>query len=82
MSTKVKDIYSGKPDARDEWLLQNNKLLESFIMPANFNIEYLLSSDKRFIRGYKGSGKTALLLYINNYVHTKNPETISTFVYF
>lgn len=82
MNTKVKNIYSGKPDARDELSAPNSSLFKSFIMPPTFDIEDILNGDKCFIRGYKGSGKTALLLYINNYIHNKNNNAISSFMYF
>lgn len=65
MNTKVKNLYSGKPDARDELSAPNSPFFKSFIMPPNFELEDILEGDKCFIRGYKGSGKTALLLYIN-----------------
>ncbi len=81
-NTRVKDIYSGKPDARDELSTPNSQFLKSFIMPPNFDINDLLRGDKCFIRGYKGSGKTALLLYINDYVHLKDVATVSSFMYF
>lgn len=82
MDTRIKDIYSGKPDARDEVMQPNSTFFKSFIMPPNFEIDDLISGDKCFIRGYKGSGKTALLLYINDYIHNKYPDAVSSFLYF
>lgn len=82
MEAKIKDIYCGKPDAKDEILNPNNKFFESFILPPNFDIDDLVKDDKFFIKGYKGSGKTALLLYINHKLHEQNNNTISTFMYF
>ena len=82
METRIKDIYSGKPDARDEIMQPNSTFFNSFIMPPNFDVEELISGDKCFIRGYKGSGKTALLLYINDFIHTAYPNAVSSFMYF
>lgn len=82
MGTKVKHIYSGKPDARDELSMPNSSFFKSFIMPPNFSLEDILTGDKCFIRGYKGSGKTALLLYINDFIHQQNELAVSSFMYF
>lgn len=82
MNTKVKNLYSGKPDARDELSTPNSPFFKSFIMPPNFELEDILEDDKCFIRGYKGSGKTALLLYINDYIHQKDENAVSSFMYF
>lgn len=82
MNTKVKDLYSGKPDARDELSAPNSPFFKSFIMPPNFELEDILEGDKCFIRGYKGSGKTALLLYTNDYIHQKDENAVSSFMYF
>lgn len=82
MNTKVKNLYSGKPDARDELSVPNSPFFKSFIMPPNFELEDILEGDKCFIRGYKGSGKTALLLYINDYIHQKDENAVSSFMYF
>lgn len=79
---KIKNIYCGKPDAKDEITNPNNRFYDSFILPPNFVIEDLVLDDKFFIKGYKGSGKTALLLYLNDQLHKKNIKTISTFMYF
>lgn len=82
MTTKVKDLYSGKPDARDELSTPNSSFFKSFIMPPNFELDDILEGDKCFIRGYKGSGKTALLLYINDFIHQQDKNAVSSFMYF
>ena len=82
MQTKVKNIYSGKPDARDELSMPNSPFFRSFIMPPNFEFEDFLEGDKCFIRGYKGSDKTALLLFLNDHIHQKNDAAVSSFMYF
>ncbi len=82
MKTKIKDIYTGKPDARDEIMQPDSTFFKSFIMPPNFELDDLINGDKCFIKGYKGCGKTALLLYINDYVHNNYPDAVSSFLYF
>ncbi len=78
----IKNIYTGKLDARNEVMKPNNNFYKSFIIPPNLDIEDLINDDKFFIKGYKGSGKTALLYYLNNYLHEKDTSTITSFIYF
>lgn len=82
MTTTIKDIYTGKLDARNEVLNPNNHFYKSFIMPPSVDMQELINGDKFFIKGYKGSGKTALLYYLNNYLHNLNDKTITSFIYF
>ena len=74
--TQIKDIYTGKLDARNEVSNPQNNFFKSFIMPPSVNLSDLIDGDKFFIKGYKGSGKTALLYYLNNYLHDLKEETI------
>lgn len=79
----VKDIYIGKPDAKDEIISQkSDEFLESFVIPPNFDFEKLISGDEIFINGYKGTGKTALLLYLNAKCKEKDILTCSSFILF
>ena len=80
--TQIKDIYTGKLDARNEVSNPQNNFFKSFIMPPSVNLSDLIDGDKFFIKGYKGSGKTALLYYLNNYLHDLKEETITSFIYF
>ncbi len=81
--TKIKDIYIGKPDARDEIEFDGNEdFFQSFVMPPNFDIDGLISGDKCFINGYKGTGKTALLYYLDNEVKNNDLSTCTSFVFF
>lgn len=82
MDIAIKDIYTGKLDARDEVQKTKENFYKSFIFPPNFELDELILGDRFFIKGYKGSGKTALLYYINNYIHGINANTISSFLYF
>lgn len=80
---KIKDIYAGKPDAKDE--IENegfDQFLSSYIEPINFNVNALLNDSFCFISGYKGTGKTALLYYLDFIAKERDPQTCSSFVFF
>ena len=80
---KIKDIYAGKPDAKDE--IENegfDQFLSSYIEPINFNVNALLNDSFCFISGYKGTGKTALLYYLDSIAKERDPQTCSSFVFF
>ena len=80
---KVKDIYIGKPDAKDE-LISNkyDEFLRSFVIPDNYRINEIIEGDKCFIRGYKGTGKTALLLYLSEKIRHEEEMVCTSFVLF
>ncbi|CAK7010729.1 hypothetical protein [Tissierella sp.] len=79
----VKDIYIGKADAKDEIISQqSDEFFKSFVMPPNFDFEGLINGDKIFINGYKGTGKTALLLYLDSICKERDPATCSSFILF
>lgn len=83
MITKVKDIYIGKPDARDEIDFEGyENFIKSFVMPPNFDFEGLIKGDKCFIRGYKGTGKTALLYFLDSKINEQDPSACSSYVFF
>lgn len=79
----VKDIYSGKPDAKDEINFDGiSGFIKTFIVPQNINIDSLLSGTHCFISGYKGTGKTALLFYLDNLIKERDSSACSSFVFF
>lgn len=80
MSLKVKDVYAGKLDARyeDLELFENSNM----ILPSNLNIEDIVKGEKYYIVGNKGTGKTALLLYISNYLVQNEPDAICSTILF
>ena len=83
MDIQIKDIYAGKPDARDEIDSEGlEPFLANYIMPDNFNLESLVNGSYYFITGYKGTGKTALLYYIDDYVKRRDMVTCSSFIFF
>lgn len=83
MDIRIKDIYAGKPDAKDEIDSEGlTPFLENYIMPENFNLEALIRGNYYFITGYKGTGKTALLYYIDEYIKQLDEQTCSSFIFF
>lgn len=80
---KIKNLYIGKPDAKDEVDFDSyDKFASCFVMPPNFDSDQLLYGDKCFIRGYKGTGKTALLYYLENLIKEQDSSSIVSFLYF
>ena len=78
----IKNIYAGKPDAKDEVEVEGiNSFLQNYVMPDNFNIISLIEGTGYFITGYKGTGKTALLYYLDNYIRKKDAITCSSFAF-
>ena len=79
----LSNIYIGKPDARDELDTGGiDRFIETFVMPPHFDREGMLSGEKCFITGYKGTGKTALLLYLEYLYKEEDPATCSSFLLF
>lgn len=79
----INDIYHGELDAKDEVAVVGlDNLVESFIMPNNLDTDKLFSDTKCFISGFKGTGKTALLYYLEDYFHKKSSNTVSVFIPF
>jgi hypothetical protein len=78
---KIKDLYLGKIDAKNELLYESDEeiknFLATFIIPPNIVPKQYQNKEKYFVSGLKGTGKTALLRYLglkskkNNNIHTK-----------
>lgn len=80
---KIKDVYAGKPDAKDEVETEGiDSFLETYVMPNNFNIDSLINGSGYFITGYKGTGKTALLYYLDSYIRNLDSMMVSSFIFF
>ena len=63
MNIQIKDIYAGKPDAKDEIESEGlSPFLENYIMPSNFNLEGLVKGSYYFITDIRGQEKQ--LFYI------------------
>lgn len=79
----IKDIYVGKPDAKDEINFDNfADFIGSYVIPDTYNINGLLNGNNCFITGYKGTGKTALLFYMEYLVKKDFPYACTSFVFF
>jgi hypothetical protein len=79
----IKDIYAGKPDAKDEINFEGLRdFIKSFVVPNNCNLEGLLSGNYCFISGFKGTGKTALLFYLDNLIRERDESSCSSFIFF
>ena len=79
----IKNIYAGKPDAKDEINFEGmDDLIRTFVIPSNFNLDNLLFGNFCFISGFKGTGKTALLFYLDNYIKNKDISSCSSFIFF
>ena len=80
---KLKDIYTGLPDAKDEYAYESfDTIKKCFVSPPNFDIDEIITGKKCFIRGYKGTGKTALLYYIANHLLETDEHSCISFILF
>lgn len=51
--TKIKDIYAGKPDAKDEIETEGmDPFFENYVVPSNFNINAITDGSGAFVTGY------------------------------
>jgi len=71
---RIRDIYVGKPDAKDEMLYNEDQLIDAFVLPPQFDLSDILARHQYFIVGDKGSGKTALLRYLDHWFRTQDPD--------
>lgn len=66
---KLRDLQMGQTDAKNELINdspEERKLFcDSFLLPENVDINKFEDGSKYFILGFKGTGKTALLRYID-----------------
>src|SRR5690606_30104733 len=65
---QLKDIFVGKTDAKNEFIENStseiSKFIDSYLIPENITIEDFEKGSKYYITGLKGTGKTALLRYL------------------
>ena len=82
---QLRDLFVGKTDAKNELIENNDKtkklFCDSFLIPENINIEDFYNGKRYYITGLKGTGKTALLHYIDLQMKN-NPNYSSSFVLF
>ena len=83
---KFSEVYAGKPDAGDEIREKGyQEFAENYIEPSGVNIKGLASSiygTPFFIIGDKGTGKTALLNFLERYIQNIDHSSCVSFVYF
>lgn len=80
---RIKDIYAGMPDAKDEINTgQANNFFASFVVPPELPVDQLLIGQKFLISGYKGVGKTSVLYYLQNVAQERDASTCTSFIYF
>lgn len=82
----INDIYAGKPDAGDEIRERGyDEFASNYIQPTGVNIDGLASTKYGtpfFIIGDKGTGKTALLHFLEKYICTVDEAACPSFLYF
>ena len=80
---KIRDLYAGKPDAKDEINFEGwDKFIKTFVVADHFNLELLTRGNHCFITGFKGTGKTALLFYLDDKLKSEDESTCSSFIFF
>lgn len=80
---KIRDVYAGKPDAKDEINFEGlEEFIKTFVVAEHFNIDGLLDGNNCFVTGFKGTGKTALLFYLDNELAEIDKNTCSSFIFF
>lgn len=80
---KIRDLYAGRPDAKDEINFDGwDNFIKTFVVADHFNLDLLLKGHHCFITGFKGTGKTALLFYLDDKLKSIDESTCSSFVFF
>lgn len=80
---QIRDLYAGKPDAKDELYFDGpDSFIKTFVLAEHFNIDALISGSHCFITGFKGTGKTALLFYLDDKLRMEDAATCSSFIFF
>lgn len=80
---KIRDLYAGKPDAKDEINFEGwNNFIKTFVVADHFNLNLLIDGNYCFITGFKGTGKTALLFYLDDKLKNIDESTCSSFIFF
>lgn len=79
----IKDLYAGRPDAKDEINFDGlDTFIKTFVVAEHFNLDLLIEGKHCFITGFKGTGKTALLFYLDDLIRTKDSSACSSFILF
>lgn len=79
----IRDLYTGKPDAKDEISFEGlDEFIKTFVIAEHFQIDSLLYGSNCFITGFKGTGKTALLFYLDNKLQEEDATACTSFIFF
>ena len=79
----IRDLYAGKPDAKDEINFDGvDNFIKTYVIAEHFNLDSLIEGTNCFITGFKGTGKTALLFYLDNKLRELDTVSCSSFVFF
>lgn len=80
---RIRDLYAGKPDAKDEINFEGlDEFIKTFVVAEHFQIDSLLNGNNCFITGFKGTGKTALLFYLDNKLKEHDMIACTSFIFF
>ena len=80
---KIRSLYTGKPDAKDEINFEGlDEFIKTFVVAEHFQIDSLLHGNNCFITGFKGTGKTALLFYLDNKLKEDDMVACTSFIFF
>ncbi|MCI5873550.1 MAG: hypothetical protein PUJ55_04295 [Clostridiales bacterium] len=80
---KIKDLYAGKPDAKDEINFEGmDTFIKTFVAAEHFNLDSLINGSHCFITGFKGTGKTALLFYLEDRIKANDPISCTSYIFF
>lgn len=81
--TKIQDLYAGKPDAKDEINFEGmDKFIKTFVVAEHFNLDSLIEDNHCFITGFKGTGKTALLFYLEDKIKNSDAMACTSYIFF
>ena len=80
---KIRDLYTGKPDAKDEINFEGmDTFIKAFVVAEHFNLDSLIKGSHCFITGFKGTGKTALLFYLEDRIKAEDSVACTSYMFF
>ena len=80
---KIRNIYLGKHDAKDEIETEGfDAFFANYVIPPSFNFDSITKGSGSVITGLKGTGKTAILYYIDDLLKKSDMSTLSSFIFF
>lgn len=83
MCVRIKDLYAGKPDAKDEINFEGlGDFIKTFVVAEHFRVDSLIHGSDCFVVGSKGTGKTALLFYLDSKLRELDSAACTSFVFF